>query len=235
MTHKPIATSLIAKKHATALAIGVFSSFLSLGTLAQQVYRIVGPDGRISFSDQPPPSSANVKVTTGTGVRAGTDNSVAALPFELREPAGKYPVTLYTSTNCGPCASGKAMLAARGIPFNEKTVNTSEDSEALQRLSGENGLPFLTIGSQQVKGYSDVEWAQYLDAAGYPKSSVLPAGYRSPPPTPLVAVKRPDAAAAGGTTAAADGAAPIVTNNRRQQAARAPAPAENTNPAGIKF
>ena len=217
-----------------ALAIGVFVSILSQGAMAQQVYRIVGPDGRVSFSDQPPPNSANVKVTTGTGVRAGTDNSVAALPFELREPAGKYPVTLYTSANCGPCASGKAMLAARGIPFNEKTVNTAEDSEALQRLSGENGLPFLTIGSQQVKGYSDVEWAQYLDAAGYPKSSVLPAGYRSPPPTPLVAVKRPDTAT-GGTATAEAGAAPGGSTNRRQPAARAPTSAENTNPAGIKF
>jgi hypothetical protein len=120
------------------------------------------------------------------------------------------------------------MLTSRGIPFTEKTVTTHEDSQALQRLSGESSLPFLTIGSQQLKGFSDAEWTQFLNAAGYPLSSVLPASYRRPAPTPLVAVATTPAAAAP-----ADGIA--GTTAAKRATAPAPAAQPNPNPAGIKF
>ena len=157
-------------------------------TQAQTVYKVVGADGKITFSDKPPAASANATATGAGGkVLAGGP----ALPFELRQVVSKYPVTLYTSGNCVPCGSGRALLSNRGTPFTEKTVSTNEDIEALQRISGESSLPFLTIGGQQIKGYADSEWTQFLDAAGYPKASVLPAGYRNPAATPLVVVQKP--------------------------------------------
>ncbi len=222
------ATKTIAAYSLFALALGSFHPQL----VAQQVYRIVGADGKVTFSDKPPADPAKAKVTTGTGSRAGTDSANASLPLELREPANKYPVTLYTSNNCNPCAAGKAMLVARGVPFTERTVNTSEDAEALQRIAGDSSLPFLTIGGQQIKGFADVEWAQYLDAAGYPKTSLLPANFRGAPAAPLVASKRVEPA-----TAATDaGAVQPAATAARRPARQAPAAAtENTNPAGITF
>ncbi|MGQ2981693.1 MAG: glutaredoxin family protein, partial [Polaromonas sp.] len=126
------------------LATGVFSSAVS----AQQVFRIVGPDGKVTFSDQPPPASSNARVTAAAS-DSGRGVATASLPFELRKVAGQYPVTLYTGNDCSPCGSARSMLSARGIPFTEKTVTTNEDSQALKRLSGETALPFVTIGSQQ--------------------------------------------------------------------------------------
>ncbi|HSV53612.1 MAG TPA: NrdH-redoxin, partial [Burkholderiaceae bacterium] len=84
---------------------------------------------------------------------------------------------------------------------------------------------------QQLKGFSDVEWTQYLDAAGYAKTSQLPSNYRQPPATPLVAVKRADEAARPAAAATTPGVAstPAVT------AAPAPAPRNTSNPAGIRF
>ena len=205
-----------------ALATGLFSSAIQ----AQPVYRFVGPDGKVTFSDQPPPAATNAKVTSGSadGSKGGTS---ASLPFELRKIAGQYPVTLYTGDNCGPCTSAKSMLTARGIPFAEKTVKTFEDSQALQRMSGDSSLPFLTIGSQQLKGFSDAEWTQFLDAAGYPKSSVLPASYRQAAATPLVTVNAPAAAPAARTDSATRSAEPTATPV-------APPPSAN-NPSGIRF
>ncbi|MDB5891923.1 MAG: glutaredoxin family protein [Polaromonas sp.] len=190
---------------------------------AQQVYRIVGPDGRVTFSDKPP-TEFNAKVTAGSGGPAGAANG-PALPFELRQIAAKYPVTLYTSDACGPCGSARTLLLARGVPFAEKTVNNNDDIQALQRLSGETSLPFATVGSQQLKGFSDAEWTQFLDAAGYPKQSVLPPSYRQPAAAPLVAVVQK--AAAPASAAGADA---------RPAARPAPAPAAApANPAGIRF
>lgn len=190
---------------------------------AQQLYRIVGPDGRVTFSDVPPPPSANAKVTTGRGGSFSESAANTGLPFELRNVVQRFPVTLYTGKDCAPCESGRNLLRNRGVPFTERTIESNEDAESLQRLSGSTSLPFATIGSQQLKGFSDVEWSQFLDAAGYPKTSQLPAGYRNPAPTPLVARAAPAAAPAPAPAAAAAPAAP------------APAPSANENPAGIRF
>jgi hypothetical protein len=83
------------------------------------------------------------------------------------------------------------MLAARGVPFAERTVSSNEDIEAFKRLAGSGTLPLLTVGGQQLRGYSESEWTQFLDAAGYPKSSQLPPRYVQPPASPLVAVQQP--------------------------------------------
>jgi glutaredoxin len=189
---------------------------------AQQVYRIVGPDGRVSFSDTPPPPSANAKVSTGRAGSFTEAGSGTALPFELRTVVQRYPVTLYTSKDCPPCDAGRNLLRSRGVPFTERTIESAEDAEAFRRLSGDGSLPMATVGSQQMKGFSDTEWSQFLDAAAYPKTSVLPSGYRNPAPAPMVARTAPAAA----PTAAA---APAPT-----------APAADTgptpsNPAGIRF
>lgn len=196
-------------------------SLFSVASHAQQVYRIVGPDGKITFSDQAPPAAAKGKVSAGSSASAKTA-STASLPFELRKVVGQYPVTLYTGENCSPCGSARSMLAARGIPFSEKTVGSNDDIQALQRLSGDSSLPFLTIGGQQLKGFSDSEWTQFLDAAGYPKTSALPPNYRREPAAPLVAVAAQPAPAERAATRPA-AAAP---------AAQAPA---TQNPAGIRF
>jgi glutaredoxin len=188
---------------------------------AQGVYRIVGPDGRISFSDKPP-AEIDKATVQGAGGSARTTGG-PQLPFELRQVASRYPVTLYSSSACAPCVEGRGLLSRRGIPFTERTVTSNDDTEALQRISGSNSLPLLMIGGQQLKGYSEAEWVQYLDAAGYPLSSQLPAGYRHPAPEPLVKVQKPSVA------------------ERRQSSEppvmeAAPAPdVTPSNPAGIRF
>lgn len=190
---------------------------------AQTVYRIVGPDGKVTFSDKQPVTASNVTATEA-GAKAADSNG-PALPFELRQVVSKYPVTVYTSSNCAPCGSGRALLSSRGIPFTEKTVNTAEDSDALQRISDANSLPFLTIGGQQIRGFSDSEWTQYLDAAGYPKASVLPPQYRRPAATALVAIQKPAPAA----KAQENQTPPGLAEPRRTPAD------SSSNPAGIKF
>lgn len=206
------------------LAVFAIAALWSTASHAQ-VYRIVGPDGKVTFSDKPPAEGNSRGGAAGSTASSG--NASAALPYELRQVASKYPVTLYVGDNCGPCGAGRSMLTSRGIPFAEKTVSTNEDAQALQRLSGDRSLPFMTIGSQQLKGFSDSEWTQFLDAAGYPSSSTLPASYRQPAATPLVAIAAAPAPAAAAVPAARP-AAPVP--------APAPRPAPNNdNPAGIKF
>jgi glutaredoxin len=212
------------KRHTLAFLLASTAALVvATGVHAQTVYRIVGADGKVTFSDKPPVSADQGKIaSTGTGAK--TDSTGAALPFELRPVVAKYPVVLYTAAKCAPCDSGRAFLTARGVPFNERTVSTQEDRDYLQRLTGENSLPYLTIGSQRIKGLSDVEWTQYLDAAGYPAKSALPAAYKNPAPTPLVVVQK-----------AADTKTEEKPPAPAPEPAYQPPPPNPSNPAGITF
>lgn len=209
-------------KHARSTAVLLpLLALMALPVLAQGVYRIVGPDGRVTFSDQPPPTEAQARPAGAKGA-ASSATGGGQLPYELRQVTSRYPVTLYTSKECAPCNSGRNLLNARGIPYTEKTITTAQDAEALKRLNSDGSMPFLTIGGQQIKGYSDGEWSQYLDAAGYPKQSQLPSSYQRPAPSPLVAVKPVEVATPKSTTTATSPAA-------------VPVAPPVTNPAGIRF
>ncbi len=211
-----------------ASTLAAFTAPIALATLlalavpqvlAQTVFRIVGPDGRVTFSDKPPaPTDKGTKLDASnlTSAAAGAD-----LPFELRKIVNRYPVTLYSGNACDPCNNGRALLTGRGIPFTERTVTTAKDGELLQKLSGETTLPFLTIGGQRIKGFQPNDWREFLDAAGYPQTSILPASYRNPQPTPLAPASKP------------------APDNTPEPTYTAPPPMEPNNgpgnPAGIRF
>jgi glutaredoxin len=198
---------------------------VAASAIAQPVYRLVGPDGRVTFSDRPA-SDAEASAVGSVGSSSAPD-SAAQLPFQLRQVVARYPVTLYTAKGCAPCNSGRNLLAARGIPYTEKLIDTPADGDALKRLSGEAALPLLTIGGQQLRGYSDTEWTLFLDAAGYPKSSALPSSYRRPAPAPLVVVRPVAPPPVAGAPANASAAQP--------RPAEVPVIPAVNNPAGIRF
>ncbi len=197
---------------------------VACGVLAQPLYRSVDKNGKVTYTDQAPAANVQPATPRSGSVAAGSasiDNG--GLPYALRQVVQRYPVTIYTSEECGPCSAGRSLLVTRGVPFDERSVKTDTDVAALQRISGQSSLPLLSIGSQQLKGFSDQEWSQYLDAAGYPKSSQLPSGYRMPSAQPLVAQT----------------AAPLATPPKpvivQPQPVAPPAGPTPSNPAGIRF
>ena len=183
-------------------------------------YKVIGADGKVTYTDRAPAASEG-KVTA-IGSRGAAPSGDVALPPELRQAVARYPVTLYVMVgNCDPCEAARQLLRQRGIPVTEKQVQSPEDSEALERISGGRDAPTLSIGSQTLRGLAPSVWNSYLDAAGYPRESRLPASYQYPPATPITERREAVAKAAGPR------AAPAV------EAAAPPAPA--ANPAGIKF
>lgn len=184
---------------------------LASGSLFAQ-YKVVGPDGKVTYTDRPP-AAASGKVTT-LNERGGAAVEAASLPLELRQAAQRYPVTLYASVGaCEPCDSARQLLRGRGIPYAEKSVQSAEDADALERLSGGRDAPTLSIGSQTLRGLAPEVWNSYLDAAGYPRESRLPAGYQYAPATPLVARAAPPRPAAAEAPTAAAAPTPTPPSN----------------------
>lgn len=213
----------IQARHLRALLAGTALATCSLAASAQ-VYRSVGPDGRVTFSDSPAPAAT----TAQPAAAASTASASAGLPLALRQAMQRYPVTFYTASQCTPCVSGRQLLASRGIPFSEKTVETGADVEALERLTGARDLPVLAVGAQLIKGFSDTDWHQYLDAAGYARDSQLPSSWQQPPASALAPIQ-PAAPANEASATAEDG-----TQAAEESTPVAP-PTTSTNPAGIRF
>jgi glutaredoxin len=158
-------------------------ALLCCAMLAQaQMYKSVGPDGRVSYSDTPPSAAAARQVENRALPSAGAGPST--LPYALAQAAKAHPVTLYTSDQCPPCASARAFLAARGVPYAEKTVSSNVDIAALRAAGGEAQLPFLTVGQAREQGFEEGAWNNALSAAGYPKASQLPKTWSNPAPQP---------------------------------------------------
>lgn len=150
--------------------------FAASAAASAQMYKWVGPDGKVTYSDAPPPASAK---TVETKPVNGAGSGHANFPFELAEAAKNHPVTLYTGEKCAPCDTGRSLLKARGIPFAEKTVSSNADIERLRQAGGD-ALPLLVIGRTTQKGFEQSAWNAALTAAGYPASSKLPKTYRYP-------------------------------------------------------
>ena len=161
------------KPFARLTSLGGVALALVFGQAAAQ-YKLVGPDGSVTYTDRPPLTS-NLKVTSmaRSGARAPSA-AEATLPAELRTAVQRHPVTLYTGTDCAPCDAGRKLLQQRGVPYSERRVITEDDAAALERLVGGRTLPALSIGAQPLRGLSETDWTAYLDVAGYPRENKLP-------------------------------------------------------------
>lgn len=150
---------------------------------AHALYKVVAPDGKVTYTDRLPDTSGGKVTPLNAAGNAAADSQ--ALPPELQKVVARYPVTLFVAANCTPCDNARALLRQRGVPHSEKVVQSGDDADALQKLTGTRDVPTLMIGTQAVPGLDTQAWNGYLNAAGYPPQSMLPQGYQFAAPTPL--------------------------------------------------
>lgn len=129
---------------------------------AETLYKSVGPDGKITYSDKPPisgniqkkltfknlpstkvPASASAKLAQ-TGNKKATNNSTVN--------AGK--VTLYTASWCGYCRQAKAYLASQKINYREVDIETQNGMVEFSQAGGSGAVPLLIAGKESIQGFS---------------------------------------------------------------------------------
>jgi glutaredoxin len=196
--------SRLARLATVALLLGGVAA----GAMAQ-TYKVVDPDGKVTYTDKPP-TAAQIKAPTNGGAAT---SGATGVPFETRQAMSKYPVTLYSTKNCAACDNARQALRQRGVPFNEFTVNDDTDFAAYRSRLSATTFPGISVGSKNLAGFSQTDLSSYLDAAGYPAQTRL-TGYSWPPATSLVPASAKQAAAA-------------------EDAGQAPAPAAASAPAPL--
>ncbi len=195
---------------------------VAAGTASAQ-YKSIGADGRVTYSDTPPPPTAKIVEQK----KLGGTTAGPALPFELQQATTRFPVTLYTGDKCGPCDDARAYLRGRGVPFSEKTVTSDEDIALFKQQSPDGTAPVVTVGNRKSIGFSQVALSSLLDSAGYPATSTLPRDYQSTAATPM----SPTTKGAGQSIAQT----PVAPTSPTRRDATAATPPPTTNPSGFRF
>jgi|OpeIllAssembly_1097287.scaffolds.fasta_scaffold534199_2 glutaredoxin len=174
-----------------ALSVTVLASVLATPASAQ--YRWTDASGKVHYGDSPPRDAKDVRPLGQRAAPSGAGgDATVGLPYEVRRAMERAPVVLYTSPECPPCAPAAALLRERGVPFAERSVRSPDDLQEFRRISGGLRLPYLTVGSQSQSGFEPDAWLSLLDAAGYPKGSMLPRSYQWPAAQPLVPPAKPE-------------------------------------------
>ena len=165
-------------------ALCVLGFAAAMGYAQSTVYKWTDKDGKVHFSDAPPPDDAKDALERRMG-GGGPDDS--NLPYATQQAAKKNPVSIFVSGDCGDdCEQARDLLEKRGVPYTERdAVNNAADKEELKKLVGALYVPTLAIGDKPLKGFEAEQWNAALDSAGYPRTR-LPGGgsMRRNPPAP---------------------------------------------------
>ena len=154
----------------TSFLLSLLVVAIALPTMsdAQQVYRWVDSDGRVQYSDQPPPPGTKNVQEKNVGGSSIQNNDLSLVAQDAQK---KNPVTVYTS-ECGEaCDAAKAYLNKRGIPHT--VVDPTRSLELNKKFKEETGgsvVPVMKVGEKRLSGWSESSWASALDTAGYPKT-----------------------------------------------------------------
>jgi len=180
-------------------ALLALTLLLAAQLAAAQQYRWLDENGRVHYSDTPPPATAkDVQKKRMKGNAVSAQGS-----YELAEAMKSSPVTLYSHPDCKDlCQMARDVLNKRGVPFTEVSAIDDTKQEELRRVSGSTRVPVLVVGRQVETTPSTQAYNEALDLAGYPKAGV------ARPRNQAAAPAEPPKPPAAGESPAAEGAAP---------------------------
>lgn len=170
----------------------VLALALASGAASAQIYRWTDEKGNVHITDTPPPPGArNVQKRQPASAPQGDGNE----PYALQAARKNAPVTLYSTPGCEPCSAARKLLNARGVPFKEVSVVDDKQIEELKKAVGGNAVPSLVVGGTVQQGFEETTYHGILDAAGYPKTGVLPPRSQTEPIVPAPQADAPPASA----------------------------------------
>ncbi|MDO9467331.1 MAG: glutaredoxin family protein [Thiobacillus sp.] len=123
---------------------------------AAGVYKWTDAQGRIHYTDSPPPAAraTQMKLQTHTG------------PVEVSRANGAGSgVTIYTTAWCGVCTRAKAFFRKNGIPFTEWDVEKTEYGAIKYGQLGGRGVPVITVGAEKMMGFESGRFMEMWKAA----------------------------------------------------------------------
>ena len=145
------------------LALSLAAALPGATATAQTVYKSIGADGKIVYSDRAPTEGRLEKTMKFELASSALPASAASYMDQFRKthpagadaaPAGKG-VTLYSAVWCGYCKQAKAWLGAHGVAYNNIDIDAPGGTAALAQASGGRaGIPVLVVDGHTLNGFS---------------------------------------------------------------------------------
>lgn len=156
----------MSRSRALAVTILALASAASFSVTAK-VYRWLDAEGNLHFGDQPP-SRDTAEVIKLKPVNTFTEAPlIESSPIAVNNtPTRKSTrVKIYTTRSCSHCKQAKAYMKKKGVAFQELDIGKSSRArKQFDRLGG-RGVPLITIGDQQMSGFSPQAFDQLLKRA----------------------------------------------------------------------
>jgi hypothetical protein len=131
------------------ILLAVASALAAAPTFAQHMYRYVGPDGRVTYSDQPPSSGQYINVQPG-GVQAPGTIPQSAVPIAPNQPlptattpGTSTPSTIPSSAVPGAdsrSTSGRVVPGTVGPDSPDRQFGLSPDEQRIDRDAAQRNI-----------------------------------------------------------------------------------------------
>lgn len=128
---------------------------------AAKLYKVVGPDGKVSYQSEPPPDNANVEVLQERIATTGGSSP------EQEAAAADNPVVVYTIEDCDSCEMLLLRLRQLNIPTREDSMRTREAQARILAATDSLQAPSVFIGDKFIADTSEAALVSELEAAGY--------------------------------------------------------------------
>jgi len=135
---------------------------------ADTVYKSVGPDGGIIYSDRPPADSKIEKNLIFNDspssplpeyvirYKEELEKRLQKSSQEIKQPGDS--VQLFIAQWCGYCRKAKAYLATRKIDYREYDIDTADGMQAFAQAGGGKGVPLLLWRGQRISGFTKANY-----------------------------------------------------------------------------
>jgi glutaredoxin len=143
---------------------------------ATTLYKSIGPDGKITYSDQPLAQARDTKTLTfasaptsplSAETLAYIDQLQKSANARAAAPAAVSTPVLYSASWCGYCKQAKAYLTRKQVAYSEVDIDIKDGLAAYARAGGGGGkgVPLLVANGKSMFGFS---------AAGYDTLLAVP-------------------------------------------------------------
>lgn len=149
-----------------AAGVAVLATLVTFASASDRVYKSIGPDGQVVYS-QTPPSEGRVEKQLSyehlpatplpayvLKFRAEMERSIQRKQMPASTPDGS--LQLYSARWCGYCRMAQAWLASQKIAYTNLDIDTPQGMSAYVQASGSKvSVPLLTGPGVRVQGFSE--------------------------------------------------------------------------------
>ena len=144
------------------VALLVLFGSLAQSVAAEELYKWVDKNGRVTYQSSPPPDGAARVEKSEINLGAAEEEAEPVAAFETD------PVKFYTKPECSACDDARTYLEEKEIPFEEVDISENTvEAEKMERNFGHNNVPTMKVGNKSITGFQQQVLDNILKSSGY--------------------------------------------------------------------